>query len=203
VITKEGGGYKGGRDRNRKGVRNRNGKGVRNRNRKGTHVGSSEAKGTKCDGNKWEQAGGGGNKAETNWRQTGSKLELAEKQMNSDITPPLSLFVLNGQSTSIHGDSWKFFFCFITIMSNSGKSKLNEAHICAEQAVWAFQEVQEEEAHIQEEWRQEEQRQVAAQCKAEVEAKAAAKAKAKATAEAKAKVADLARRIQEDSALLP
>jgi hypothetical protein len=60
---------------------NRNGKGARNRNRnrKGTSVGSSEAKGTKHDGIKWDQVGGGGNKAETNQRQTRSKLELAEK----------------------------------------------------------------------------------------------------------------------------
>jgi hypothetical protein len=62
----------------------RNRKGVRNRNRKGTSVGSSEAKGMKCDGNEWDQAGRGRNKVETNQRQSGSKPELAEKQMNSD-----------------------------------------------------------------------------------------------------------------------
>jgi hypothetical protein len=42
-------------------------------------------------------------------------------------------------------------FCSITIMSNSGRSRLNEAHICAEQAVRALQEVQEEEECIEEE----------------------------------------------------
>jgi hypothetical protein len=84
-----------------------------------------------------------------------------------------------------------FSFCFITIMSNSGKSKLNEAHIRAEQAMQALQEAQEEEEHIEEEeQRQEEQRQVAVRHKAEAEAKAKA-------------AADLTRRIWEDSALLP
>jgi hypothetical protein len=76
-----------------------------------------------------------------------------------------------------------FSFCFITIMSNSGKSRLNEACIHAEQAAWALQEAQEEEERVEEEeWRQEEQRQVAMWHKA---------------------AADLTRRIQEDSALLP
>jgi colicin import membrane protein len=89
-----------------------------------------------------------------------------------------------------------FSFCLITIMSNSRKSRLNEAHIRAEQATWALQEAQEEEERVEEEeWRQEEQRQVAVRRKAEAEAKAAAEAKAKAAA-------DLARRIQEDSVLL-
>jgi hypothetical protein len=89
-----------------------------------------------------------------------------------------------------------FSFCFITIMSNSRKSRLNEARIHAEQAAQALQEAQEEEEHIEEEeQRQEEQRKVAVWCKAEAEAKAAAEAKAKAAA-------DLTRRIREDSVLL-
>jgi predicted secreted acid phosphatase len=89
-----------------------------------------------------------------------------------------------------------FSFCFITIMSNSGKSRLNEACIHAEQATQALQEAQEEEEHVEEEeWRQEEKRQAAVQHKAEAEAKAAAEAKAKA-------VADHTRRIREDSGLL-
>jgi hypothetical protein len=47
-------------------------------------------------------------------------------------------------------------------MSNSGRSRLNEACVHAEQAAWALQEAQEEEEHIEEEeQRQEEQRQAA------------------------------------------
>jgi hypothetical protein len=80
VITKEGGGYKGGRDRNRKAGRGQEWEGVRNRNRKGTSVGSSEAKGMKRNGSKWDQADRGGNEVETNWRQTRSKPELAKSK---------------------------------------------------------------------------------------------------------------------------
>jgi hypothetical protein len=78
VIAKEGGGYKGGRDRNRKA-----GRGQEQEGGQGTGTGKvlvwETRKQRKCDGSKWDQMGGSKNEAETNWRQTGSKLELAKK----------------------------------------------------------------------------------------------------------------------------
>ena len=48
----------------------------------GTGVGNMEAKEMK--GRKQEQVEKGGSKPETNWKQTGSKPELAEGQADSD-----------------------------------------------------------------------------------------------------------------------
>jgi hypothetical protein len=82
VIAKEGGGYRGEGTGTGTGKQagDRSREGARNRNRKGTSVGDSEAKGTKCDRNERDQAGGARNEAETNRSQTGNKPELAESE---------------------------------------------------------------------------------------------------------------------------